>query len=57
MEEINNILLSYENICEATKKYSVLNDNFEIKTLFYISEINKINDKTEIFFKSQYNPN
>ena len=51
LKDINNILLSCENIFKATENYNILNDNYEIKTLFYISEINKSNEKAKIFLK------
>ena len=51
LKEANNILLSCENIFNATKKSNIMNDNYEIKTLFYISEIYKNNEKAKMFFK------
>lgn len=51
LKEANNILLSSENIYKATKNNNITNDNYEIKTLLYISEINKTNERAKIFFK------
>ena len=49
-QESNNILLSYERLSKAIKKYENKN-NCEIKTLCYISEINKINSEAKNLLK------
>ena len=51
LKEINNVVLSCENVFKATENYNIISDNFDIKTLFYISEIYKINEKAQLFFK------
>ena len=51
LKEANNILLSCENIFKATENSNINDDNYEIKTLFYISEIYKNNEKAKMFFK------
>ena len=51
LKEANNVVLSCENILKATKKSNIRNDNYEIKTLFYISEIYKNNENAKNFFK------
>ena len=51
LNEANNILLSCEKIYKGTENSNIINDNYEIKTLFYISEIHKNNERAKIFFK------
>ena len=51
LKESNNILLSCEKIFKATENCGIINDNHEIKSLIYISEINKINKEIKNFFK------
>ena len=51
--ESNDILISCERIEKAIKYYEKKKINNEIKTLYYISEINKNNEITKDFIKKQ----
>ena len=51
--ESNDILISCERIEKAIKYYEQKKINNEIKTLYYISEINKNNEITKDFIKKQ----
>ena len=64
--ESNDIILSCERTDKANKYYEKKNDNKEIKSLYYISAINKINEKAktilqkpirnlDIYFNSELN--
>ena len=50
LNEANNILLSCENVYKATENSNITNDNYEIKTLFYISEIHRNNERAKNIF-------
>ena len=50
LTQSNNILSSCDKMLKLTENYEMLNDNNDIKTLYYISEINKNNEKVKSFF-------
>ena len=50
LTQSNNILSSCDKILRLTENYEIINDNNDIKTLYYISEINKNNEKVKSFF-------
>lgn len=50
LKESNNILLSCDKILQSTKSYEMLNDKNDMVSLYYISEINKNNEKAKAFF-------
>ena len=53
LSESNDILISCERIDKAIKFYEKNKINNEIKTLYYISEINKNNEIAKGFIKKQ----
>ena len=50
LKESNDILLSCDIILQSKKNYEMLNDKNDIISLYYISEINKNNEKAKAFF-------
>ena len=51
LKESNNVLLSCEKIWQAIENYKIENDNYEIKTLYYISQINTNKENANNFLK------
>ena len=49
LTQSNNILSSCDKILRLTENYEMLNDNNDIKILYYISDINKNNEKVKSF--------
>ena len=63
LTESNDMLLFFERTNKALKNYEKKNNNNDIKTLCYISEIQKVNDKTKYLLEKplknidiEYNP-
>ena len=52
LEKAKNILLSCDKFLQSTERNNIINNNIDIKSLYYISEINKNNEKTKKFFNT-----
>lgn len=55
LTEANDILISCERTEKATKYFEKKNNDNDIRYLYYISEINKNNEKAKEFFDKQIN--